>query len=152
MDMKGSRTAALASAIAASVSKIDEFLSSNGLPPLSLDPDAPLQQPSSKEFTRARDATLDAISELEALVLGPLGVLHKASAAVNFLSFLFFWCSSTTKKSILTLSSTIPQSVYRPFVASTLQQVFPPMKPHMKMFLELADWTHPIYTEYYDTP
>lgn len=89
MDGKSSRTVALASAIAANVGKIDEFLSSSGLPPLSLDPDAPLQQPNSKEFTRARDATLEAISELEALILGPLGILHKASAAVRF---LFFFC------------------------------------------------------------
>lgn len=92
MDMKGSRTAALASLIAANVGTIDGFLSSNHLPPLSLDPDAPLQQPNSKEFTRARDATLEAISELEAYILGPLGILNKASAAVGFFFlFLFFF-------------------------------------------------------------
>jgi hypothetical protein len=83
MNRKNSRSAVLASTIAANVSKIEEFLASNDLPALSLDADAPLQQPGSKEFTRARDATLEAISELEALVLGPLGVLHKASAAVR---------------------------------------------------------------------
>lgn len=90
MDTKGSRTAALASIIAANVGKIDEFLSSNGLPPLSLDPDAPLLQPQLKEFTRVRDAALEAISELEALILGPLGILHKASIAVEFNDFFPF--------------------------------------------------------------
>lgn len=94
MNTKSSRAAALASAITANIVKIDELLASDDRPPLSLDDaPAPLQQSgSSQKFLEAREATLEAISELEALVLGPLGILQKASSAVEAF-FLFFFFS-----------------------------------------------------------
>ena len=157
--MKGSRTAALASVIAANVGKIDEFLSSNDLPPLSLDPDAPPHQPNSTNFTRARDAALEAISELEALILGPLGILHKASAAVEFPAFVLCCPSfilvvdvTSNVDADASVYSITPRSVYRLSVVSTSQQTFQLMKPRMMKFPELADWIYPICTEYCGMP
>ena len=83
MARESPRTAELASIITASTAKMDEYLATHQLPPLSFDPAAPLRLPDATEFATAQRATLEAVTELESLVLGPLGVIQKA-IAVSF--------------------------------------------------------------------
>lgn len=73
-----SRIAALASIITTNTAKIDEYLSSHNLAPLSFNPAKSL--PKAEEFVAFQRATLEAVTKLESLVLGPLGIIQKASA------------------------------------------------------------------------
>ena len=73
-----SRLAFLSSTIEANTAKIENYLSCNHLPPLSLE-SSHSQSLETGDFTGARDAILEAVSELEALVGGPAAVLHRVT-------------------------------------------------------------------------
>ena len=73
--MPPSRTSELVSIIASNTVTIEEYLKKRGLPDLSFDvrPDSHVQQ--IKEIAVQRQAILDATDELQALMLGPKGIL-----------------------------------------------------------------------------
>ena len=81
--MSSSRIAHLASIIADNTTKIDNYLSSHDLPSPSFETDAPVALLQPKEVAAPRDALLEAITELQALALGPLGILQSQAAFVN---------------------------------------------------------------------
>lgn len=57
--------------------KVDDFIIANGLPEPSFDASYPPVLPLSPEVEAARDAALEALDELRAHLMGPLGtVLH----------------------------------------------------------------------------
>ena len=56
--------------------RFDVFLESHKLPSPSFDPSATTQLPPSKELQGAQTAIVDAINELQALVLGPVTMLR----------------------------------------------------------------------------
>lgn len=69
------RTAELASTIAANTAKIDAYLASNGIDPLSFEGSGSGDVLSGPELGAARQAVLEATKELHALMLGPAGIL-----------------------------------------------------------------------------
>jgi len=73
--MASSRTSELVSIITSNTGKVEKFLSEKGLPDLSFDPipDSHLHQ--NNEVTLQRQAVLNATDELNALMLGPKGLL-----------------------------------------------------------------------------
>ena len=78
MTISPSRLTHLSSTINTNIVKIEDYLSRNNLPPLSLE-SLPSQSLEVEDFTGAHDAVLEAVSELEALVGGPAAVLHRLS-------------------------------------------------------------------------
>ncbi|KAI1141459.1 S-adenosyl-L-methionine-dependent methyltransferase [Hypoxylon sp. FL0543] len=79
-----SRIVALAATISDSVAKLDEILSSQGLPSPSFGEDNPTSLPA--EASHLQDAILDATAELHELLLEPLPLLFKFSATNNNVS------------------------------------------------------------------
>lgn len=73
-----SRLVQLARTISDSVSKIDDVLSSQGLPPLSFDEDVPVGY-LPDEISHARDMVIDATAELHDLLLEPLHLIKTHS-------------------------------------------------------------------------
>lgn len=71
------RIVELASVIAASVSKIQDVLSTQNLS-VSFDEDAPWSLPS--ELSDAQDIVLDATAELRDLLLDPMSLIHSLGA------------------------------------------------------------------------
>ncbi|KAI9839036.1 MAG: hypothetical protein M1837_002290 [Sclerophora amabilis] len=78
-----SRINHLASIVVANTATFDEYVSSCGLPSPSFDHTTPLQLDLPDEIKRARDAILEASTELQALVLGPLGHLQNQTFSHN---------------------------------------------------------------------
>ena len=72
--MHSNRILELASVISTSVSSINQYLGSTGLPTPSFDPDAPRVLPD--KIDAARNAVLDATSELHDLLLEPADLLR----------------------------------------------------------------------------
>ena len=78
-----SRISELASMIAANTAIYDRYISSQGLPSPSFDINFPLRLPLSDEASLARDVVLEASTELQALVHGPLGYLRDQTLHVS---------------------------------------------------------------------
>ena len=74
--MASSRIMDLASTIMANTARFDVLLEAQNLPSPSFDTSASLSLPPSKELQGAQTAILEAVSELQALVLGPLAMLR----------------------------------------------------------------------------
>lgn len=67
-----SRIVHLASTIAANTKKYDEYLSSQGLPSPSFSTKTPLKLELPDDIAQANNAVVEAIPELQTLMLGPL--------------------------------------------------------------------------------
>ena len=78
-----SRIAHLASVIQINTAKYDAFLNSKGLPSPSFKIRTPFKLDVPEEIVQARDAVLEANSELQALLLGPLGHLKNQTLDVS---------------------------------------------------------------------
>ena len=74
--MPSSRITDLASVVMASTMKFEELLALHKLPSPSFDPSTFAKLPPSEELQETQTAILEAISELQALVLGPIGMLR----------------------------------------------------------------------------
>ena len=84
METQGlSKISKLASTIAANTAKYDKYISSQGLPSPSFDINTPLKLDLSDEASLARDTVLEASTELQALIHGPLGYLHNQTLDVS---------------------------------------------------------------------
>ena len=76
-----SRITELASVILENTTKIDEYLSSNGLPMPSFEIDSPVSLLLPEALQAARDAILDANTELSELLLGPQEIVTEYQVA-----------------------------------------------------------------------
>ena len=72
----------LASVVMASTTKFEELLTTHKLPSPSFDPSTFAKLPQSDELQETQTALLEAISELQALVLGPIGMLRNNALMV----------------------------------------------------------------------
>lgn len=72
-----SRIAVLASTIEKNTQVVDKFIAESGLPAPSFDASNPPALPFPPPVEAAKDAALEAMDELEALLLGPLGKITK---------------------------------------------------------------------------
>lgn len=70
--MGPSRIAELSSSIAENTRKVDEFFIASGLPSPSFDVSTPPDLPLPAEIAQAKEAALEAMDELQALLLGPM--------------------------------------------------------------------------------
>ena len=70
-----SRILELASTISENTAKIDQYLTSNDLPKPSFEIDSPVNLALPKTLEAARDAVIDANTELSELLLGPKEVV-----------------------------------------------------------------------------
>lgn len=77
-----SRIATLAFIVATNTAKYDDYLSSHSLPSPSFDKETPFRLELPDEITRARDAVLEASTELQALILGPVEFLQDQTMRV----------------------------------------------------------------------
>lgn len=77
-----SRIVQLANTILASVNKIDEFLSAEGIESPSFDQNASFNIP--LDITTDHDAVLDATAELHDLLLEPLNLIHRHGGVSKF--------------------------------------------------------------------
>ena len=76
--MPPSRIAELASIISSNTSQVDDYISTHGLPPLSFEPNASLKPDTLPHgIQSAQHAILEATDELNALMLGPEGILRQ---------------------------------------------------------------------------
>lgn len=74
--MVSSRIVELASIITTKTKQIDDYLTSHDLPPLSFEPKEESQQHAIPHSIQvAQNAVLEATDELNALMLGPMGIL-----------------------------------------------------------------------------
>ncbi|MCJ1282143.1 hypothetical protein MMC26_001466 [Xylographa opegraphella] len=71
-----SRIAELASVVMANTAKFDELLALHKLPSPSFEPSTIAELPLSEELQKTQTAIVEGISELQALVLGPIGMLR----------------------------------------------------------------------------
>lgn len=82
--MSPSRIVALATAIAANTKKVDDYLTSKGLPPPSFDVDTPVKYDFPPDIAVAQLKVLEDTEDLQTLMLGPLGqLLSSASNKVS---------------------------------------------------------------------
>ncbi|MCJ1436572.1 hypothetical protein MMC27_005952 [Xylographa pallens] len=81
--MASSRIKDLASVVMARTTRFEELLALHKLPSPSFDPSTFATLPPSEELQQAQTAIVEAISELQALVLGPIGMLR-----TNALSYI----------------------------------------------------------------
>ena len=76
--MPPSRIAELASIISSNTGQIDDYISTHGLPPLSFEPNGSLEPDTLPHgIQSAQNAILEATDELNALMLGPDGILKQ---------------------------------------------------------------------------
>ena len=80
--MASSRIVDLASTIMASTTEFDKCLEAHRLPSPSFDTSTPAMLPPSGELQGAQTAILEAVSELQALVLGPIAMLRHSALMV----------------------------------------------------------------------
>lgn len=73
--MDSSRITQVASIIGDNITKINQYLSSQGLPTPSFEPDVRPSFLKEKPIAAACQAVLEATDELHALILGPIGIL-----------------------------------------------------------------------------
>lgn len=86
------RIVQLASTISDSVAKIQDILSTQGIPSPSFDEDAPVSFPIAA--SDARDAVLDAAAEIYDVLLEPLNLLYKQSGVIfSSIPIRFSLCS-----------------------------------------------------------
>ena len=78
-----SRISTLASIIAANTAIYDKYIFSQGLPSPSFDTNTPFKLDLSDEASLARDIVLEASTELQDLVHGPLGYIHNQTLDVS---------------------------------------------------------------------
>lgn len=82
-----SRIVELSSAIHSNTAIVDEYLTSNALPPLSFGVDSPLKMDFPDSIAAAKMAVLEAMDELKALMLGPVPMIVD-DVAHNVCSFV----------------------------------------------------------------
>jgi hypothetical protein len=70
--MAPSRIVELSSSIAENTRKVDEYFCTNGLPSPSFEASTPPDLPLPPEVMQAKEAVLEAMDELQALLLGPM--------------------------------------------------------------------------------
>ena len=80
--MPSSRIIDLASVVMASTAKFEELLALYSLPSPSFHPSTFAKLPPSEELQQTQTAILEAISELQALVLGPIDMLRNNALKV----------------------------------------------------------------------
>lgn len=80
---KANRVVELASTILSNASKFEAYRTSQGWKPLSLDTDVPVNIGIPEDVAESRDTVLDAVSELQMLMLGPLGILQIYGGSVR---------------------------------------------------------------------
>ena len=80
--MASSRIVDLASTILASTKKFEECLVSHNLPAPSFDTSTLAMLPPSEELQGAQTVVLEAVSELQALMLGPVAMLRHSALMV----------------------------------------------------------------------
>lgn len=79
-----SRTAELACLIQLNTAKVDNFITSQGLPPLSFDISMPSQLQLPDTIVASSNVVIEATDELHALMLGPMSfVFHQIDSTVN---------------------------------------------------------------------
>ena len=83
MAQSQSRIVELASSIATGTAAIDEYLSGHGLPSPSFDADFPIALDLPDEIQQIRDSVLEASKELQALMLGPVGIVYHQTLDVR---------------------------------------------------------------------
>ncbi len=81
--MAATRISELASLIAINTTNLDAHLTSEGLPTPSFDADAPARLLFDDKIASSRQAILEATDELQALVLGPIGILTSPSVRIT---------------------------------------------------------------------
>lgn len=87
--MPASRIVELASIISMKTNQIDEYLSAQGLPPLSFEPTEESQQYTLPDNIKAaQNEILEATDELHAHMLGPMGILNQQLRSCNQLTAL----------------------------------------------------------------
>ena len=79
----------LASTISSNTSSIESYLSTNGLPTLSSEA---MEHEFPESIQMAQNAILEATDELQALVLGPLGILIKQTVSCFHLPSILGIC------------------------------------------------------------
>ena len=92
-----SRIVGLASSIATGTAAIDKYLSEHGLPSPSFDVDCPIVLDLPRELQQTRDSVLEASKELQALILGPVGIVHHQTLEVRRSSEPIGWHISNDK-------------------------------------------------------
>ena len=76
--MPPSRIAELASIISSNTSQVDDYISTHGLPPLSFEPNDSLKPDRLPDgILAAQNAIVEATDELNALMIGPEGILKQ---------------------------------------------------------------------------
>ena len=80
--MQSSRIVDLASIVMANTAKFEVLLGLHKLPSPSFDPSTFAKLPPSEELQGTQTAILEAISELQALILGPIGMLRSNALMV----------------------------------------------------------------------
>jgi hypothetical protein len=70
------RLSELVSVVSENTKKLEEYLASQNHPQPSLEPDSPLTLDLPEEITAYQETALDVVTELRALLLGPIGVLQ----------------------------------------------------------------------------
>ena len=87
--MSSSRIAELASIISSNTSQVDDYISTRGLPPLSFEPNASLKPDTLPDgIHSAQKAILEATDELNALMLGPEGILRHYLVCLFYETYL----------------------------------------------------------------
>ena len=76
MAQSQSRIVKLALSIATGTTAMDHYLSSHGLPSPSFDVDFPITFDLPTEIEQIRGSVIEASKELQALMLGPVGIVH----------------------------------------------------------------------------
>jgi hypothetical protein len=80
-----SRISELASIIQRQTAVVDEYLKANGLPTPSFDASYQPALQFTEDISAARDAVLEAMDELQALMLGPMGsIFHEITQKVRY--------------------------------------------------------------------
>ena len=83
--MPPSRIAELASIISSNTSQVDDYISTHGLPPLSFEPNGSLKPDTLPHgIQSAQNAILEATDELNALMLGPEGILRQHLVCLTY--------------------------------------------------------------------
>lgn len=84
LNMSTSRLLELASIISDKTKEVDTYIHDNGLPPPSFDPSYPPVLDLQGDVGAARAAALEAIEELKAHLLGPVGKIYEDAVHASF--------------------------------------------------------------------
>ena len=131
------KIAQLAAIIAANTTKFDGWLTSHGLPSPSFDIETPLKLELPQEISQARQAVVEASTELQALMLGPVEHLQNETRDVSRPTKYIVSCTDIYMfGSISTLLLYKPSTDLTSPIASQSTE-----KPRMSKFRRSAAWT-----------